>query len=540
MPPKGAWPLLLEDYPEAVVRIANLRAEGVQHLVFAWIELFPFDTTPPAGWFAGTKPWSVPRTANWSCGFSATKVSTADAVRWYLEASAGLVNIAPAVSKRVLVQPIQFGAEPAFGRFALGVEAPFLLPWHDGPRVHRLVPLQGPPRAVRVLSRCPEAREWMGEHLGFDPFAFDEWLGSVAMIAPDPLCCAIETYPGQREADGGETLRIRVTPRRNAGRTADLSTATLLVGERRSGAWTSVMPLPLEPTRRTIAFPQMLGEMGHALVCTQRGLLRLVEPHQWLRQVNLHLLMGVGRATIEVPSGGRRKQAHDYEVSLRTNATKSVVGEAVHEGAAARLDRLMGRRKSREKRGRAPQYVFGRDSGGVTSGADSKAARDLAHEFVLDLIRRASRRLIFVDPYFGRRELRDLALRNENPAVKPYILTGHPGLRANVGDAPGFQVQAGLALVSDLVVLKEQYGSRTPVVRVMPGGNTPDIHDRFLIVDDEVWHCGPSFNEIGERTGVIVRLPNALEIRRAVSRVWARSQSIEDLAPQICSEQGPV
>lgn len=40
---------LVADYPEALVRIASLRADKKQHLVFGWIELYPGRGQPGAG-----------------------------------------------------------------------------------------------------------------------------------------------------------------------------------------------------------------------------------------------------------------------------------------------------------------------------------------------------------------------------------------------------------------------------------------------------------------------------------------------------------
>ena len=74
----------------------------------------------------------------------------------------------------------------------------------------------------------------------------------------------------------------------------------------------------------------------------------------------------------------------------------------------------------------------------------------------------------------------------------------------------------------------------------MPGGDAAYIHDRYLLVDDEVWHCGPSFNELGVRLGVIVRLPNPLEVSLMVGRVWMHSQPLEALAPAIQEDRDPA
>src|SRR5690606_21269866 len=39
------------------------------------------------------------------------------------------------------------------------------------------------------------------------------------------------------------------------------------------------------------------------------------------------------------------------------------------------------------------------------------------------------------------------------------------------------------------------------------GGRVRKYHDRFLVIDDEVWHCGHSFNQVGrDELSAITRL----------------------------------
>ena len=104
-----------------------------------------------------------------------------------------------------------------------------------------------------------------------------------------------------------------------------------------------------------------------------------------------------------------------------------------------------------------------------------------------------------------------------------------PGLSAET-EAPG--QLAGDLFVADLETIGRQPAVRVPEVRVMPGMDKPVIYDRYLIVDGDVWHCGPSFNELGERLGIIVRLPDPLAVRRFVSKIWCRSSPLSAFWPE--------
>ena len=519
---------LIDDYQGAVVRLATLRADGVHYLLFAWVELYPFDMNVPAEWTSGKKPWSVPGKQEWTCGFSATPVTVAEAVSWYEAAAAGVVDIGPGKNRLVRVQVVQLGPEPAYGRFCVGVDAPFVFTWHDGPRIHRYVPLSVNPGPVRQLAASAAAREWLSQHLGFDPYRFDEWLGGLALLAPDPLCSAISVFPSARAEDGGETLTILAVPRRSAARgVADVSGLSLHVAERRTDGWTAVSTVALDRGGyATIPHPQPYGQVAYAVVCPERGLLHLVEPSSWIEQIVVGMNVSNSAALVEVPAGGRRKPRTAVLVQRYFKGADISVGKALNDAVRARLIDLRDRRKDRERRAEAPQRVFGIALEKARARRDEiLAKRKEAEDFVGGLVSGARKRVLFVDPYFGLRETRLFALRASNNGVVPRILTGLPGLRAKAesGGTSDRPLLVGDLLAADLPRLAQAQAIQAPEVRVMSGADNPVIHDRYLVVDHEVWHCGPSFNELGERLGVIARLPDPLSVRRSLSAVWGRS-----------------
>jgi hypothetical protein len=519
-----------DDYQAALVRLATLRADGEQYLLFAWVELFPFDMQVPDGWTSGDRPWAVPGRPGWSCAFSATRLTIAEALDWYEGAASGRISVGATNSRPVHLVPL--GPEPIYGRLCAAVDAPFTFLWHGGPRIHRCVPLTEIPQPVQRLGLSAEAREWLRLNVGFDPYAFDEWLGGLALVAPDPVCSRLGVFPSARAEDGAEVLTIHAVPRRSESRgIADLSSLSVHFGERRVDGWTSVSVIPLDQSgHATVLSPQSHGQVGFALVCAKRGLLRLTEPLSWIEQVSVGMNLANQQVRVEVPSGGRRKPGKTVDVHRYIKGADIRVGESVKDLPRQRLAGLRERRKARDERANAPQKIFGvaADKAAVDAAEIAKRRRD-AEDFIGGLVSGARRRVLFVDPFFGYREMRLFALRVTNPGVVPKILTGSPGLIVSPG--PSRQPDAH-TLIADLGQLSRESSVQAPIVRVMPGGDTPVIHDRYLIVDNEVWHCGPSFNELGERLGVIVRLPDPLSVRRVVSKIWCRATPLSEFWEQ--------
>ena len=54
------------------------------------------------------------------------------------------------------------------------------------------------------------------------------------------------------------------------------------------------------------------------------------------------------------------------------------------------------------------------------------------------------------------------------------------------------------------------------------------MHDRFLIVDGTVWLSGNSLHTLGERAGVIVRLPDPTPIISGIKAFWLSSPTLSD------------
>jgi hypothetical protein len=77
-------------------------------------------------------------------------------------------------------------------------------------------------------------------------------------------------------------------------------------------------------------------------------------------------------------------------------------------------------------------------------------------------------------------------------------------------------------------------------VRVMSGERP--IHDRFLIVDEKVWHLGSSLNAFGTRGTMLIELDEAEAMIPELLRYAepAASKSIDERLADLQSQQAPV
>ena len=97
-----------------------------------------------------------------------------------------------------------------------------------------------------------------------------------------------------------------------------------------------------------------------------------------------------------------------------------------------------------------------------------------AYVFISNLIKSAKRSLILIDNYIDESVLVLLLKRAED--VKAEICTGH--------------------ISSNLRLDIEKFNSQYAPITI---SQAPNIHDRFLIVDDDVYHIGASLKDLGKK-----------------------------------------
>ncbi len=97
-----------------------------------------------------------------------------------------------------------------------------------------------------------------------------------------------------------------------------------------------------------------------------------------------------------------------------------------------------------------------------------------AHNFVCDLIREAQSRIVLIDNYIDDTVLKRLSKRSE-------------GVTATI-----YTQRISQVLQTDLNLHNKQY----PPIEIK---SLPNFHDRFLIIDNTVYHIGASIKDLGKK-----------------------------------------
>ena len=97
-----------------------------------------------------------------------------------------------------------------------------------------------------------------------------------------------------------------------------------------------------------------------------------------------------------------------------------------------------------------------------------------AYVFVSDLVKSATRRIVLIDNYVDESVL--LLLSKRAPGISAEIRTGR--------------------MPEQLRLDIQKHNSQYPPITIV---QTQNIHDRFLIVDDDVYHIGASLKDLGKK-----------------------------------------
>lgn len=514
----------IEAYHSAIVRIATARdcgSTGPSTLVFASIELITVSRPEPDGTPLNDR--GLPQIyragpAGLDLAFRRVAMGAAEAVAWYR--SLGHEPTLPLPRRqadrgRFDGTPMRTGAlhdEPAWPSLSTPLADPSLFGSADDfyptpfigagahpARVHRqlapLIPLMG-----RVVDDAG-ARAWLRRRIHFDVARHDELVGGAVLVVPDPDVREVSTFMA-RDADGREHLVGEVLARR--GR--KLGGLTLTLYEERFGAMHLFENFAVGGALMIVPATDQLEHTGHALSHVTRGLVEQQKALPYLRTIGLN--MGtIGRRVRVQTQDSRRKGAATtvHTIDETTRETKSVIG--LEPDAQAPRDAVSRFYASSERR-RTERLARRQDMQWFDT-------RDVALRFIRERIGQASETVLIVDPYADGKDLFDFGHFVTRQDIKLRVLTSRLPFESDAVMRVGF---------AEALRSMAERGMPTPEIKLLRGGKRPAVHDRFLVIDGDVWLTGNSLNAIGERASVMLKLPDPGGVRARLERLFDEAQ----------------
>ena len=490
------------DYGQAVVHLAWLRDDKVRHLLFGMVELRPQEF--PA---ADSSPEQCHRAANKSrlyLHYRRFAMPVEEAIAWYEAAIEGNVALPARDDDTSQPSPTMQGGpffmSPAWPRLIVSNKLDFAPDWMQGSRAHFLHTRCN--LSQHELLRKPRNSAQLKQWLHFDLVdLYHDYLGAICLIAPNPLFRSIKkSHLDEPRGGSVETVAYKLVARANQSLNG---TRLEIVNENMLGRLAPVAAVFSDDTViKVFEFAEELNREGRTVTHTRHGLLCWNEPVPLLRTIQLDLAVESRRKSIEVPAHGKHRPRYEYEIPEYQHENSTVIGTELDGSAIqSKIAEAQHRRAHRQK-GAGQCWFHDRPED--------------AAKFMRDTIGSARRTVMIADPYFADRELLAFGHAIRSPDAKLQVLTSAAHLK---NEDAGSQVQMVLDQTFQTYPL-------VPEVRLL-SGDPPPLHDRFLVVDDDVWLSGNSFHTIGERAGMVVRLPDPEPVIAQLVHLWKGATSLD-------------
>ena len=493
-------------YRQAVIHLAWFRDDTVRHVLFGMVELRPAELPDTVG--RPVKRAHLQGKSRKYLHYRRFALPAEKAIDWYQGAANGSLILPsdpnhPTQGDGAKLESGPFVQEPPWPHFAASNDLVFVPDWMQGSRTHFLFPKKALSPEVREIIRIEKNQETLEKWLHFDIVdAYPDYLGALCSVAPNPVFRSIEkSVLEQPRAGAAETVAYKLVVRQ--GQHLE-GTRLEVTNERLCGR---MVPLVHEFGNDPISvfdFPAEIYKEGLSITHPEHDLLSWHEPLPIVRAIHLTTELQRRRKEVEVPARDSKQSGDTYKVNEVGTAGQIIVGDALeNDGIVRRLTEADHQRSRQQAAKDYDQQWF--------HHAPSEAA-----EYVRQKIGGARGSVLIVDPYFAGRELLSYGHAIRRPDdVGLRILTSAQVL----GERKGTQL---------LGILNETFKdySIKPEIHVL--GKDPPVHDRFLVVDETVWLSGNSLHTIGERAGMIVRLPDPVPVIKRLEAFWRGAPTLSD------------
>ena len=504
----------LSGYGQAVIHLAWIRDAASLHLLFGMVELRPTELpSDPGCSLKCVRSGNKDRKYLYYRRFHA---SAAGATEWYQRAIGNDLALPddpdrPLSADHVRLQGGPFVQEPPWPDVVTSNDLHFAPDWMHGSRVHFLFPKALFSKEAGQVIEADKVKTKLLEWLNFDIVdKYPEYRGAIALVAPNPLFRSIESSRLEAPRPGfAESVAYKTVARRGQ---SPSGLRLEIADQRPRGRLTPLVREFADDPFVVFDFPSEIHSEEMSITHPEHGLLGWHEPLPILRTIHARMELVSRRKNVHVPTARHGGSGYTYRVDEVADGGELVTGDPVRDAdVVSRLSKADARRTRQGTARDQDQHWFDRVP------AD-------AAQFLRQAIGDARISVLIVDPYFDYRGLLAFGHARRRPEVSLRILTSARCLKEASAREP--ETDAGSLLRKALDETFEVASTR-PEVRVLIG-KAPIVHDRFLVIDGNVWFSGNSFSALGERAGMIVRLPDPEPAIARLEAFWRQAPKLSD------------
>lgn len=516
----------------AVVRLATLNIKGqTPRLLFTTVTLLTSDRMPPP-----EMTRAKPQTINDECRvyFKRVVMTKDAAIQWYLSLREGVAfTPVPADEASHTIednQPLALSKlfdERTWPNFSLPIgenlfshpsalnhPAPFM--GNQSGRVHRKFATFETPE---VFLMDDDAVKFVEQHMHVDLREYQEYLGGAVFVSPEPLFRYIENFMVPEQEGKTERIIYRFIPR--AGQT--VSGVEITTFDMDTNLLTNFQTHVLkEDGLLDLEKGVCDGQYGFIARHPDYGILAYAPPSGFIRRIGIKMgVLSGQRRIVSVPTGdSKRAETLTYSATEHVEYTDTLIGDQITEPEAFRIKRRSHyyRRQQKNEAAKFKQHWF------------EEGSREEAIRFFQGLMKQAQERVLIADPYF-----QDIQLAQYLYAVHPHTVpvTILSTKRAFIDHSRAESIKR---FRQGIAQLKENQNVNVLTYLLPPNC----LHDRFIVIDDNVWLSGNSLNSVGFQSSMVVRLPEPEGVIRKLTALIDKGIPLESISDDEIQFDGEI
>ena len=374
---------------------------------------------------------------------------------------------------------------------------PFIADAWDVCRIHQIFPDIREQSLIDLVT-FPNVGEWLKEYLTWDISIYPELIGGVYLVLPNPFYSSklIHMIPGEGEDKLGDFVKIDFKRRSKA----QIPNLKVVPFEKTYFGVSGCEESDLTEDTITIHLAGRAEKFGF-YVKDSEEIIDYEFFNGFLKGFSLDILTGYAVKEIHKPGADRTSLVDVYS---SFNTVKSIEKERNIDRRF--IEAEIFRRRNKKVKDTGFKIFYNN--------------HDEAEKFLQELINSARKSIVIIDPYFSTMELFDYAVHVSVDGMSITIVTSAEHLKSK-SRIKGLYADGKEPLIGDEFKAQldryNKWESGKQSTFVMTGD--PAIHDRFLLVDDDAWFCGGSFNEVGNRLSCIIKIPDSRLIKEQIDDI---------------------
>lgn len=360
-------------------------------------------------------------------------------------------------------------------------------------RIHQIFPKERDPGLMDFISH-EKAGKWLEQYLTWNISVYPELVGGMNLILPNPY------YRNKhiRMIPGDSRDSVRIDFQRRAGM-MDVPDLTLVPFEKSYFGVSGGQKYPVLSDSVTIPLSGRAEDFGCYVVSSEE-LIDFEFFSGFWKGFDFDIFTGYATKEIHKPGSGKTSIVDVYS----HNDTVRMAEESTGLGRRLKDAEILRARKKKIT------------ESGFRSFYNDHAG---AEKFLQEIIQRAHRSVMIVDPYYSTMELFDYAMHVSVLGMKVTILTSADHLKSKSRIKGVYEKGKEPVIADELNLQIKDYNCENGELRVLVMTGEAAIHDRFLFADDDAWFCGGSFNEAGNRLSCFVKIPDQESIKHQIESI---------------------